>query len=128
MNNTDLKKDETFQKVSYLYGIQLFNKGEYQSAIDQFEQSIGTAQNPEFGARALFWKAESLYRLENFQAALTEFKKFGQLPSTLSIEEQDYYLYHIAYTYFQMGDYNQAGGHFNEFIAFCIIIFKLFYL
>lgn len=109
-------KDETYQKVAYLYGIMLLKQGNPEEAVSKFDLSLGTPINPEFQARASFWKAEALYRMERYESAVTEFKSFVDLPAASTIDEYDYLYYNLAYSFFQLGDYNQAGGHFNEFI------------
>ena len=116
LEKNDQKKDETYQKVTCLYGMMLFKQQEYEKAIAQFKLSEATPIDPAYQARAVFWKAEALYRTENYEAAVSEFKKFGTLAGAKSIEEYKTYLYQTAYAFFQLGDYNQAGGHFNEFI------------
>ena len=116
LDRNEEQKDETYQKVAYLYGIMLLKQGNLAEAVKKFDLSLGTPLNPEFQAHASFWKAEALYRFERYESALTEFKGFAELPAAKSIEEYDYFHYNLAYTFFQLGDYNQAGGHFNEFI------------
>ena len=116
LERSDQKKDETYQKVSFLYGIMLFKNEKYKEAAAKFELSAQIPIDPSYHARAVFWKAESMYRMEDYESALNQYRKFGDLPAAQSIEEYDYYLYQIAYAFFQSGDYNQAGGHFNEFI------------
>ena len=116
LEKNDQKKDETYQKVTCLYGMMLFKQQEYEKAIAQFKLSEATPIDPAYQARAVFWKAEALYRTENYEAAVNEFKKFGTLAGAKNIEEYKTYLYQTAYAFFQLGDYNQAGGHFNEFI------------
>ena len=116
LERSDQKKDETYQKVSFLYGIMLFNKGNYDEASAKFKMSSEIQIDPAYHARAVFWNAESHYRVEDYQAALDGYKQFRDLPGASSTEEYEHFLYQMAYAFFQLGDYNQAGGHFNEFI------------
>ena len=116
LERSDRKKDETYQKVSFLYGIMLFKQEKYAEASEKFDLSAEIQLDPVYYARAVFWKAESQYRLENYETALELYKKFRDLPGSPKAQENDFYLYQIAYAFFQLGEYSQAGGHFNEFI------------
>lgn len=110
------QKDETYQKVAYLYGTMLLRENQLEEAVSKFDLSLGSPINPEFQARTSYWKAEALYRLERYESAMSQFKNFAELPAAGNVEEHDYFHYSLAYSFFQLGDYNQAGGHFNEFI------------
>ncbi len=114
--NKGTKNNETFQKVSYLYGIQLFNLDNFNDAILNFDLSLNNSTNLSYKAKATFWKAESNYRVNNFEDALIDFNNFLEIPESKQTVEYKNAHYHIAYTYFKLKDYNKAGGHFNEFI------------
>jgi tetratricopeptide (TPR) repeat protein len=114
--NKDSKNDETYQKVSYLFGLQLFNMQEFENSISNFDLSLSSAPNSTYKAKATFWKAESNYRLDKFEDALNGFNGFMELSDSENIDESRNLNYHIAYTYFKLKDYNKAGGHFKEFL------------
>jgi len=114
--NKGSRNDETYQKVSYLYGIQLFNLEKFNDAITNFDLSLNAAPNTIYKAKAIFWKAESNYRLNKFEDAINGFKSFIDQPDSKNTIENKSVHYQIAYTYFKLKDYNRAGGHFNEFI------------
>ena len=108
--------NEVYHKVAFLYANQLFKKQDYTQAIENFNLSVETSTNSNYKARSIFWKAESLYRLQKYEEALQSFQSFMELPTAKETKEYDIVLYHIAYTHFQLKDYNQAGGYFNEFL------------
>ncbi len=114
LKNANSDDNETYHKVAFLYGVQLFKQQDYLKAIENFNLSIETSSNSVYQARSLFWKAESLYRSEKYEEALKGFQDFYEVPEAKETAEYNIVLYHIAYTYFQLKDYNQAGGHFNE--------------
>ncbi len=114
--NKESKKSETYQKVAYLYGVQLFNKKHYDEAIINFNLSLATTPNLNYKAKATFWKAESKYRLKNFEEALTDFENFTIQPEANKVSEYEIVNYNIAYTYFKLKDYSKSGGSFNQFI------------
>lgn len=116
-NNKDQKNNEAYQKVSHLYGIQLFNAQNYEEAIKYFNVSLETPPNLKYKLKSIFWKAEAKYRLDNFEEAVAGFDLFiKQTDNNLEVKENKIINYHLAYTYFKLKDYNKAGGYFREFI------------
>lgn len=117
LKNNDAENIEAYAKVAYLYAVQLFNDENFQEAVINFDLSINAKSNSIYESKSLFWKGESQYRLKKYEAALTSFEAFKLLTDDYpDIDERDFLLYHMGYTYFQLMDYNTAGGHFNEFI------------
>ena len=117
LKSADSDDNDAYHKVAFLYGIQLFQNGNYQDALVNFDLSINTSSNSIYKARSMFWKGESFYRLKNYEAAQKSFENFKALPESKETKELKNLLYHQAYTFFQLKDYNQAGGHFNEYIS-----------
>ncbi|MCF6296968.1 MAG: tetratricopeptide repeat protein [Flavobacteriaceae bacterium] len=113
--NKKSKTNENYQKVTYLYGIQLFNSDQYEKAINNFNLSLSSTPDLNYKAKATFWKAESNYRLANYKKALNGFKNFKNLPEASKVSESKIIDYNTAYTYFKLKDYSNAGGSFNLF-------------
>lgn len=116
LKNNDSENIEGYAKVAYLYGVQLFNDENFDEAIVNFDLSINVKSDSDYQSKSLFWKGESQYRLKKYEEALATFEAFKVIPDQPDLNENKLLLYHMAYTYFQLKDYNQAGGHFNEFI------------
>ena len=110
------KKDtENYQKVAFLRGTQLFEDQNYKQAKKYF--NLATNINNNYSAKATFWKAESDYRLNNFDEAITGFESFTnqtEAKYTSEFKDIDYYL---GYTYFKLKNYNKAGGYFKQYIS-----------
>lgn len=115
-NNKESEKSDLFQKVSYLYGVQLFNSEKYEDAINNFNLSLSSTPNSIYKAKATFWRGESNYKLEKYEEALNDFRNFTNQPPAKNLIEFETVNYHIAYTYFKLKDYSQSGGSFNQFI------------
>ncbi len=115
-NNKEFKDLETYQKVTYLYGIQLFNNERYEKAIHNFNLSLESTPLSSYKSKALFWKAESNYRLDNYDDALSDFESFMISTETDKVGENKWIHYNLAYTYFKLKEYNKSGGHFDAYI------------
>ncbi len=114
-NKKSTKERILFQKVSFYRGVELFIEGNYDLAIENFESSLTVPLDAEFKARAIFWKGESNYRLNNFTDALADFKKFyssNEAPKTIEFKTINY---NLGYVYFKQKDYNNAITAFKKY-------------
>lgn len=105
------KKDthtETYQKVAYYRGLELFTARDYIAALAHFSKSLQNATNQAFQAKALYWRAEAAYRLERYSAALKDFEQLQNLPAAQSLPQYPQLAYHLAYCYLKQKDYTRA--------------------
>jgi TolA-binding protein len=106
-----------YQKVTFYRGLELFTDSSYQDALAMFNKSIGTGVVSKFSSRATFWKAESEFILDNFKDALLSFKQFDSFEDAKSTPEYKNMNYNIAYCYFKLKEYEQAGNYFQNYIG-----------
>jgi tetratricopeptide (TPR) repeat protein len=111
--NRSAENKLAYQKVLFYRGLELYTESNYQEALKMFKSAISEQKNPEFTARATFWKAESEYVTEDYQNALLSYKQFAGLASAKSTAEYKNINYNIGYTYFKLKEYDQAAGSFQ---------------
>ncbi|NDV43573.1 tetratricopeptide repeat protein [Flagellimonas sediminis] len=114
--NKNYASKETYQKVAYYRGVELFIDGDYEGALERFSKSLKSADNASFQARALYWKAESAYRLNRFDEALVDFVKFQGLPAAKAMPEYQELDYNLGYCYFKLKDYNNSIAYFKNVV------------
>ncbi|RZJ53600.1 MAG: tetratricopeptide repeat protein [Flavobacterium sp.] len=102
-----------YQKVLFYRGLELYNDSNYAEALKMFNSAVKEQKNPEFTARATFWKAESEYVTDDFNSALISYKQFVGLAAAKTTDEYKNINYNIAYTYFKLKEYDQAGNYFQ---------------
>ncbi len=115
--NESYASPETYQKVAFYRGVELFMDGDYEAASDRFSKSLRKASNTTFEARAQYWKAESDYRLNRFQDALTGFEKFKRNSGANDTEEFADIDYNLGYVNFKLKDYGDAIGYFRGMVG-----------
>ncbi len=103
-----------YQKVAFYRGLELYNDSNYQEAATLFEKSIDEQKDAKFTARATFWKAETEYILDDFKNAALSFKQFVGLAQANETPEFKNSNYNLAYTYFKLKDYDEAGNYFEN--------------
>ncbi len=115
-----LEKNETqdnklaYQKVLFYSGLQLYTDGEYADALARFEKAIAQQKDAVITARATFWKGETQFVLNDFKNALLTFKQFIGFDEAITTPEFKNSNYNIAYVYFKMKEYDQAGNYFQK--------------
>ncbi|WP_375334448.1 tetratricopeptide repeat protein [Flagellimonas sp. C4] len=115
--NQNYASKETYQKVAYYRGVELFIDGDYEGAWERFDKSLKSADNANFEAHALYWKAESAYRLNRFEEALVDFVRFQNSPAAKSLSEYEQLDYNLGYSYFKLKDYNNAISYFQNVVS-----------
>lgn len=106
-----------YQRVTFFRGLELFNNLAYNQAIDYFNLSLENGSHSrELNARALFWKAEALYRISDYSGAAETYTRFLRTAGAFSLPEFKEAEYNLAYAYFKLEDYSQSASHFRNFI------------
>ncbi len=114
-NKKSEKERSLFQKAAFYRGVELFIEGNYESAKENFENSLTIPLDANFTARANFWKGECNYRLNNFSDAITNFKTFISNSKASETEEFELINYNIGYAYFKQKEYEKAIEEFKNY-------------
>lgn len=103
-----------YQKVTFYRGLELYTDGKYQESAALFEKSLDEQKDAKFTARATFWKGETEYVLDDFKNAVLSYKQFTGLAAAKETPEYKNSNYNIAYAYFKLKEYDQAGNYFQN--------------
>jgi TolA-binding protein len=116
ISNRDDRLKEAYQRVAYYRGTEQFRNKRYADAVALFDKSLRYKEmNAAITAQALYWRAESNYRLGNAQAAASDWEAFRQMPAAGAITEYDLVDYNLGYVWFNSGDYTRALPFFMTF-------------
>ncbi|WP_010134351.1 tetratricopeptide repeat protein [Ochrovirga pacifica] len=111
-----LIKDELYQTLLLEKGFEYFNNRKYTEASRLFAEASRIYASDELKNRALFWKAESLSELNDFQSALYDYQSFVQHDANKMLEEYPDAVYGLAYAYYQQKQYENAIRIFQEYV------------
>lgn len=112
----DAKLTLARQRVTFLYGVQFFEENNYSEAIKYFNQAAINNGNHVIKAQAVYWTAESYYRLNRINDAEEGFKEFLQTNGAASSGLLHDAYYNLGYIYFKTKRYNEAGVEFRKFV------------
>ncbi len=103
-----------YQKVAFYRGLELYNDGKYQEAALLVEKSKSIVGDAVFTARATFWQGEAEYGQEQYKNAILSYKQFLDLAQAKATPEYKNANYNLAYAYFKVKEYDQAGNYFEN--------------
>ena len=105
-----------YQRVTFFRGLELFNNQSYSQSLNYFDLSLrNSSYDRNLNARALFWKAEALYRTGDYRNSITVYNQFLSAPGANSLAEYQNADYNVAYAHFKLEQYNQASTHFRRY-------------
>lgn len=116
IKNKNERVRTALQKIAYYRGLELFNDGDIKGSVTMFDKSM---QNPHDGATlalAKYWKAEALYKQNNFDAAINAYQDFLYTPAALNMPLYNIANYNIGYSYFKKEDFDNSIISFKKFI------------
>ncbi len=114
----DLKK--SFQKMSYLRGLELINAKKYDEGRKYLEQALNNPYDRNINALSNYWIGDLQFRDAAYNSAIKSYEKYlkrnpsGKLASTASKEIANY---SIGYSYFKQDQFNKALPYFNKTIS-----------
>lgn len=100
-------------EISLYRGLQLFNNNKFKEAISFLVRAQNSSNN-EIKNKARYWEAESYFRTNNFSMALNKFLNLDKVASARANFSE--LKYNIAYSYFNLNDYQNAASYFVKFI------------
>ena len=116
ITNLDLKLEEAYQKIAYYRGVELFNNRKYPDAILHFTKSDKYTISKKIKAENSYWRGEAHYRLNEYEAAIGEFKNYIFEPSAIAANDVNKAHYGIGYSYFKLKEYENAKLWFRKYI------------
>ncbi len=105
-----------YQKATFYRGLELFNDGQYEEALRMFDVSLRQGKDLNYRNKALFWKAETLFRLGRLQDALLAYRQFEVDNNDNGSFEAKMLPYNLGYVYFKMKNYDKAAAYFGRFV------------
>lgn len=106
-----------FQRASYYRGVEYFQALKFGKADTLFAQSLNYSElDNMLRAKALYWRAETNYRLERYSVAAMLYRQFLSSPGAFSQPQYRKVPYDLGYSYFKLKDYDQAVSWFRKFV------------
>jgi TolA-binding protein len=108
---------KAYQRVAYYRALECFNNLDYPGAIENFDKALEAGDfNKNYHALALFWKAEALFRINEFNKSISVYNSFLKSGGIFALQEYKTAHYNLGYAYFQVKDYASAADYFRKYL------------
>ena len=106
-----------YMKANYLRAEQLINNGSYRLAIPCLKAAAYYSQRgSRFNQLARFWLAESYYRNDQYDEAISIFTDLYNTSALFGQPESYLITYNIAYCHYKKADYQASLKWFDEYL------------
>lgn len=107
---------ETQQYLLNQLGAENFSKKNYKGAVENFTLALQQTPNKKYEVESQFWRAESYYRLEEFDNAINDLLAYYDNPASKSSPNLKSSYYLTGYAYFSKHQYKEALQWFDKYI------------
>jgi len=107
---------ETKQYLLYQIGTEAFAVNNMEKAIEYFSLSLQSSASGKYSAECLYWRAESYYRSNRSELAITDLKAFFNNPYFRQNTNKITANYTLAYAFFSLKNYSQALVWFLKYV------------
>lgn len=114
LSGVDAQTEKIYQEVLFLYGTELFNKGELDEAEKNFKKSLKYNLNKTFNLRAQYWLAQTFYQKGDFNTAISGFERLDR--NIDDFPEKQQLSYDLGYAYFKSKNFQKAKESFKEYL------------
>ena len=104
-----------YQKATYLYGVEQYNKRNFRQAVALLQKSLESPENKIYEAKSHFWLGESYSIGRRYEEAKPHYQHVLTLirdKETLSLKAR----YGLAYCEYNLRDYQHAVINFKKFL------------
>ncbi len=105
-----------YQKITFYYGVELYNNEEYFQAIKYLKESLKYPFNNTLVARARFWTGEAYYQYKNYDLAYKYFDTFLTTNGAYGLEVYPEAYYNQGYIMFSQKKYDKARDAFRKYV------------
>ena len=107
---------KAYQRCSYNRALEQINNKNYKDAIVLLNKSLASPSDKKTHVDALYWKAEALYRDEQYKDAYYAFQTYQNSERASSNEYFVNSYYSLGYSALKLKRYKDAGNHFKTYL------------
>ena len=107
---------KAYQRCTYNRALEQINNKNYKEAIALLNKSLASPSDKKTHVDALYWKAEALYRNEQFKDAYYAFQTYQNADRASSNEYYVNSYYSLGYAALKMKRYKDAANNFKTYL------------
>jgi tetratricopeptide (TPR) repeat protein len=106
--------DKAYQKATYLFGTEYYNKNEYPKAVEYFDKSLNFPFDAGYAAKAALWAGESYAVAGEWEKAIPYYEK--ALAAKPDAETTAKTRFGLGYARYNLQQYDRALFSFKEYV------------
>ena len=106
---------QSLQRLYYFKAVEFYDSDKSIS-MDYFLKSLDYPISLDYQTKSFFWIAEIFFCMEAYEDAIKFYKKFLTSSGSFDSNLYDLSYYGLAYSYFQLEDYQKSTINFRKFI------------
>ncbi|MBI3500321.1 MAG: tetratricopeptide repeat protein [Bacteroidetes bacterium] len=122
MKSLNEEMKTAYQKISFLYGLQLFANNHLQETIIYLNKSLTHPVNSTYTSLAHYWKGETFYQMSEkagmkfgLDSSILSYKTFLSSPGAINNNEFFAAHYNLGYANFKKENYSEANVWFRKY-------------
>ncbi len=115
VQNKDVRLKRAYQLVSYNYGVELYQKSQFQQAQHYFELVDKYPINAQLSAKAKFWWSDAHFQQKNYSSSINGYKSFLSMTGIPTNDWKADGYYNLGYAYLMKGDSISAVETFRSY-------------
>ena len=108
---------KSYQRCTYLRGLELLNNKDYGTAVKNFEKSLQYPIDKNIETSTLYWRAEAQYRGSQFADAAQSYRFYQKNSEAAKDENYRFSFYGLGYALMQSQRYGEAEKALSEFLT-----------
>lgn len=113
--NKNIQLKSAYQMMAYNYGVELFQSGKYNKAIEILDLVKKHPIDNKINATSKYWIAEAYYKKGEYTNSINAYRRFLEEPGVYELPMHNAAYYNIGYAYFMQEDYEHAIQSFRTF-------------
>ncbi len=116
IKNKSEKVLTAYQKVSFNYGVELYNDGFLKDAQHYFGLSLSNPVNAKLVALGQYWMGEIQYKSGEYDVAIKTYKEFSLNTEAHKTNLANLANYNVGYCYYKKASYSDAQKSFRIYL------------
>ncbi|RMG55761.1 MAG: hypothetical protein D6722_27375 [Bacteroidetes bacterium] len=113
---TTARTQKAYQTVCYFYGLELYERPDYDQAIALFRKAIDNNYDQEVTLGAQYWTGEAAFRKGDFAQSRQAYQAYLRMPGAANNEYYSRGYYGLAWAYFKEKKYSESQKAFADFL------------
>jgi tetratricopeptide (TPR) repeat protein len=117
LDKKDIKLKSAYQLIAFNRSVELYQRAEYQKAIESFKLVERYPISDEISAKAIFWTADAYFYLKNYSEAIKQYATFLGMQGSYASGLRNDAMYNTGYANLALKDRPKTIESFRNYLS-----------